>query len=96
VLHLSARAHARFIRLDSRFLSRLRRPGGRFDTELLGVLGVQPLPAAEVPGLGADDAADRFTPEEALRNIGGDVPACGGPRRVPSAAGTGLELSPLA
>jgi hypothetical protein len=40
------------IHLDSRLLSRLRRPVGRFHTELLGVLRVQPLPAAELHRLG--------------------------------------------
>src|SRR5262249_20363470 len=51
VLHLSAIPCHLFWR---RLLSRLRRPVGRFETELLGVLGVQSLPAAELHGLGAD------------------------------------------
>src|ERR1700730_14802920 len=66
--------------LDSRLLSRLRRPVGRFDTELLGVLGVQPLPAAELHGLGADDASNRLTREEPLKDVEADVPARGAPR----------------
>src|SRR5215469_2731579 len=37
--------------LDSRLLSRLRRPVGCFNTELLGVLRVQPLPTAELHGV---------------------------------------------
>src|ERR1700687_1640634 len=60
--------------LDSRLLSRLRRPVGRFDTELLGVLGVQPLPAAELHGLGADDASNRLTREEPLKDVEANVP----------------------
>src|SRR5260370_4654793 len=43
--------------VDSRPLSRLGRPAGRFNAELLCVLGVQSLPAAELHGLGADDAS---------------------------------------
>src|SRR5947207_13482348 len=46
------RSHARCIHLDSRLLSRLRRPVGRFNTELLGVLHVQSLPAGELHGAG--------------------------------------------
>src|SRR2546422_2877147 len=51
--------HCFAIHLDSRVLSRLRRPVGRFNTELLGVLRVQPLPAAELHRLTTNDAADR-------------------------------------
>src|SRR4051794_29729390 len=47
-----------------------------FDSELRCVLGVQALPAAELHGLGADDAADRFTREQAVENVQADVPAC--------------------
>src|SRR5437899_5139152 len=54
---------------DSRILSRLRRPFGRFNTELPGVLGVQSLPAAELHDLGADDASNRLTREEALKDV---------------------------
>src|SRR5437016_14147513 len=39
-----------------------RQPVGRSSTELLGVLRVQPLPAAELHGLGADDASNRSNP----------------------------------
>jgi len=53
--------HCFAIHLDSRVLSRLRRPVGRFNTELLGVLRVQPLPAGELQGLGADDSSNRLT-----------------------------------
>src|SRR5438128_11208307 len=51
------RAHARFIHLDSRLLSRLRRPVGRFNTELLGVLRVQRGPT-DLHRLATTDAAD--------------------------------------
>jgi len=50
--------HDEYDLLDSRFLTRLRRPLGRLHAELLGVLRVQSLPVAERHGLGADDAAD--------------------------------------
>ena len=50
---------------SSRLLSRLRRPVGRLNAELLGVLGVQSLPAAELHGLGTNDAADRLPREAA-------------------------------
>src|SRR2546427_734617 len=56
----------------SRVLSRLRRPVGRFNTELLGVLGVQSLPAAELHGLGADDASNGAH----SRRCAGSVSAC--------------------
>jgi hypothetical protein len=39
---------------------------GRFDPELLGVLGVQSLAAGELHGLGADDAADGSSAEKAI------------------------------
>ena len=66
--------------LDSRILSRLRRPVGRFDTELLGVLRLEPLPAVELHGLGVDDAADGSSTEKAIQNIERNVPARGAPR----------------
>src|SRR6202790_2946761 len=88
----------------SRLLSRLRRPVGRFDTELLGVLRVQPLPAAELHGLGADDASNRLTREEPLKDVEADVPARRAPRdeaaidvvpqRQARAATKGFELPP--
>src|SRR2546430_1291716 len=89
---------------DSRILSRLRRPFGRFNTELPGVLGVQSLPAAELHDLGADDASNRLTREEALKDVEGDVPARGAPRdeaaidavpqRQARAATRGFEFPP--
>jgi hypothetical protein len=71
--------------LDSRLLSSLGLPVGRFDTELLGVLGRQSLPAGELHGVGTDDAADRIPGQEPIKDIEGDVPACRAPR---SSAGT--------
>src|SRR5438445_13022767 len=82
--------------LDSRLLSRLRRLVGRFNTELLCVLGVQSLPAAELHGLGADDASNGLTGEKPLQHVEADVPARSAhryestidvvPKREPSAA----------
>jgi hypothetical protein len=62
------------IPVDSRILSRLRLPLGRFNTELLGVPGVQPLPGAELHGLGAYDAAHGSSAEKVIQNIETDVP----------------------
>src|SRR5437588_2610268 len=50
------------------------------NAELLCVLGVQSLPAAELHGLGADHASNRLTREEPLKNVEADVPARGAPR----------------
>src|SRR6266446_6623321 len=58
----------------SRLLSRLRRPVGRFNTELLGVLGVQPLPAAELHCLGANHPADGRSAEKAVQDVEANVP----------------------
>jgi len=66
--------HCFAILLDSRLLSRLRRPVGRFNPELLCVLAVQPLPAAELHGLGADDASDGISAEQVIQNIETNVP----------------------
>src|SRR5215467_15496469 len=63
--------------------SRLRgvgRPTGGLNAELLCILGVQSLPAAELHGLGADDASNRLTREEPLEDVEADVPARGAPR----------------
>src|SRR5215475_2216122 len=54
--------------VDSRLLSRLRRPVGR-DPELLGVLGVQSLPATELHRLGTNDAADGSSAEKVIQHI---------------------------
>src|SRR6266511_2594792 len=64
-----------FCRVDSMmsFLapSRLRGVGrltGGLNAELLCVLGVQSLPAAELHGLGADDASNGLTGEKPIRS----------------------------
>src|ERR1700678_2274897 len=80
-LYRRYRAICSFLRnpctLDSRLLSGLRRPTGCFDTELLGVFGVQPLPAGELHGIGAGDAADGRSVEKAIQNIQSNVPPGG-------------------
>src|SRR5208282_152666 len=90
--------------LDSRFLICLRRPVGRLDTELLGVFGVQPLPATELHGCGANHAADRSSAEKAIQNIEANVPPGSthgdeaasdvGPQRQARAATKGFEVPP--
>src|SRR5712692_1128035 len=52
-----------------------RGPSGGLNAELLGVLGVQSLPAAELHGLGADDASNELTGENPLQHVEADVPA---------------------
>src|SRR3984893_17550824 len=107
IIHGRLRERGRDIVLqsvDSRFLSRLRRPTGRFNAELLCVLGVQSLPAAELHGLGADDASNRLTREAPLKEVEADVPARGAPRdeaaidvvpqREARAATKGFEFPP--
>ena len=64
-----------FNRTSSLLLSRLRRPVGRFDTELPGVLGVQPLPATELYRLATNDGADGSSAEKAIQNIESIVPS---------------------
>src|SRR5882724_6344422 len=90
--------------LDSRLLSRLRRPVGRFNTELLGILRVQPLPAAELHRLTTSDAADGSSAEKAIQNIETNVPPgsthCDeaatdvSPQRQTRAATKGFEFPP--
>ena len=53
---------------------------GSLDAELLCVLGVQSLPAAELHGLGADDASNGLTGEKPLQHVEADVPARGAHR----------------
>src|SRR5262245_16992246 len=82
----------------------LDRPTGGLNAELLCVLGVQSLPATELHGLGADDASNRLTREEPLKDVEADVPARGAPRdeaaldvvpeREARAAAERLELPP--
>src|SRR5260370_40754430 len=93
-----------FFLLDSRFLSRLRRPVGRFNTELFGVLGVQSLPAAELDGVGADHTSNRLTRAEPFKDVEADAPARGAPpgeaaidavpQRQARAAAQGVECPP--
>src|SRR4249920_3541905 len=90
--------------LDSRLLSRPRRPVGRFNTELLGVLRVQSLPAVELHRLTTNDGADGGSAEKAIQNIETNVPARGAPRdeaaidampqRQARAAAKGFEFPP--
>src|SRR5262249_7696831 len=61
------------IHLDSRLLSRLRRPVGRFNTELLGVLRIEPRPT-ELHRLATNDAADGSSAEKLVQNIQTNVP----------------------
>src|SRR5579862_6614828 len=58
----------------SRLLSRLWRPAGRFNTELLGVLRVQPLPATEFHRVGTSDAVDGSSAEKVIQNIETNMP----------------------
>src|SRR5882762_3535898 len=61
-------------------------PSGRWaanrglNAELLCVLRVQPLPAAELHRLATNDASNRITREEPLKDVEADVPARGAPR----------------
>src|SRR5882762_2205632 len=90
------------ILLDSRILGPWRRPDGRLRTELLGVLGVQSLPAAELHGLRTNDASNRIPVEQVNQNIETNVPPgsthCDkavtdvGPEREPRAPHNGFEL----
>jgi hypothetical protein len=75
-----------------------------FPRRIAYVLRVQPLPAGELHGVGADDASKRLTREEPLKDVEGDVPARGAPRdeaaidvvpqREARAATRGLEFPP--
>ena len=65
---------------DSRLLRRLGRPVGRFNAELLGVLGDQSLPAGELHGIGAGDAPNGLAGEKAVQHIERNVPARSAPR----------------
>src|SRR5437867_6010322 len=58
-----------FFMLSSRLLSRLRRPVGRFSTELFFVLGVQSLPATELHGVATNDTADGGSAEQVIQDI---------------------------
>src|SRR5579862_95629 len=90
--------------LDSGILTGLRRPVRGFDTKLLGVLLVQPLPATELHRIGADHTADGSSAEMAIQNIETNVPSCSthgdvavtdvGPQRQARAATEGFEFPP--
>src|SRR5438874_11837326 len=83
---------------------RSRGPTGGLNSELLCVLRVQSLPAAELHGIGADDAADGSSAEKPIQNIESNVPARGAPRdeaaidvmpqRQARAATKGFEFPP--
>src|ERR1017187_8499610 len=80
------------------------RPVGRFNPELLGVLGVQPLPTSELHGIGADYAANGSSAEQVIQDIETNVPPgsahCDealtdvGPQRQARAATKGFEFPP--
>jgi len=59
-----------------------QRPVRCFNTELVGVLGDQSLPASELHGIGAGDAAQRHTREEPIKDVEADVPSRGAPRHI--------------
>src|SRR6266852_1366353 len=83
---------------------RLRRPVGPFNTELLGVLRVQPLPAAKLHRLATNDAADGSSAEKVIQNIETNVPPGSThrdeeaidvvPQRQARAATNGFEFPP--
>src|SRR5262245_5610345 len=49
-------------------------PVWNLDTELLGVLGIQPLPATEPHRIATGDAANRSSAEKMIQNIEANVP----------------------
>src|SRR5437763_15874485 len=59
-----------------------RRLLGCFVIELPGVFGNPPVPTLELHGIGADDAADGSSAEQAIKNIESDVPPGSAPRDV--------------
>src|SRR5438445_12999588 len=79
IIHGRLRERGRCIVLRSPRFTTFEPPEavGRFNTELLCVLGVQSLPAAELHGLGADDASNRLSREEPLKDVEANVPARG-------------------
>src|SRR5262245_58173739 len=86
----------------SRALRFLSRQPGRCDAELLRILGVQSLEAADLHGIGPDDPSEGLTGEVAIQHVEADVPAGGahrdesaldvGPQRQARAAAGGFEL----
>src|SRR6266536_3310285 len=107
-LRVVTAAKSGFCRVDSMDCSSLecsRRwlPTRGLDAELLCVLGVQSLPAAELHGIGADHASNGSSGQEPIQHVEADVPAGGAhrneiavdvvPKRQPRAAGSQrLEL----
>src|SRR4051794_5694425 len=86
------------------FRPRGSRPVRALNAELLRILGVQSLPAAELQRVDADHAANRLTGKKSLEHVEADMPA-GGSHRYEStidvvpqcqarAAARGLELPP--
>src|SRR6267143_814592 len=81
-----------------------RGPTGGLNAELLWVLGVQSLPAAELHRLGTNDAADGGSAEQVIQNIEANVPPGSthrdeaaidvGPQRQTRAATEGCEFPP--
>ena len=77
-------------------------PVRRFDTELLGVLRVQPLPTGELRGVTTSDAADGSSAEQVIQNIERNVPPGSthrdeaaidlGPQRQARTAAGGIEF----
>src|SRR4030095_648312 len=59
---------------DSRLLGRLRRLVWRVHIAMFCFLRVQPLPAPELQGVGADDASNGLTGEKPLQHIEANVP----------------------
>src|SRR5262245_18591037 len=97
-----ARSGSGTYHIHSRLWSRLRHLVALLNAELLGVLRVQPLPAPELQGIGADHAADGISAEKVIQNIEADVPPRGthgdegardaGPEGQARAAAEGFEL----
>src|SRR5579864_5610888 len=75
----AGRRHCFAIHSASRLLSRRWRPLWRFNAELPGVLGHEPLPAGELHRIHADDVSHRIPAEKAIQDIEADMPARGAP-----------------
>src|SRR4051812_35604456 len=77
-------------------------PARQLDAELLRVFGRQALPAVELHGVGAHDAADRLSGEKPLHHVEAQMPARGAPsnealvdvvpQREPGSGSLGLEF----
>src|SRR5579875_880291 len=73
-IHLALRAALARLRIRSRLLRRRRRPVGWFDTELLGILLIEPGPP-ELHRLAADNAAEGRAAKQVIQYIETNVPA---------------------